>query len=260
MTLRRNPIAPCALTLAVLVAGCGGGGNSVVPNSGASNTLAMHRSGNPIGINGGECAPTTNTQGFNGTAIPKGSWIWFSSVMTPVGGKGAFDVSMYYSKITFNDGTKNVEIDGPGMNLNMLPSFTQAYLSYDGYNNNWNEITPVGTSGNDFLNGIAYYVPNGLPGGIKNVTWSAQFFSPTGQQLHWQWAAAVYTNFSSDYNVLTQSVKPLDDNHFPPKNSDHAGTPEAYKQYVIGGATGGGGSNFTGSYGPTVTVTPCICS
>ncbi|MBV9144423.1 MAG: hypothetical protein JO065_00810, partial [Acidobacteria bacterium] len=32
------------------------------------------------------------------------------------------------------------------------------------------------------------------------------------------------------------------------RNNDKAGTPENYKQYVIGGARGGGGKNYTGGY------------
>ena len=32
------------------------------------------------------------------------------------------------------------------------------------------------------------------------------------------------------------------------KNSDHAGTPENDLKFVIGGARGGGGNNFTGGY------------
>ena len=36
-------------------------------------------------------------------------------------------------------------------------------------------------------------------------------------------------------------------------NGDQAGTPENVKQYVVGGARGGGGSNFTGSYSSTRT-------
>jgi hypothetical protein len=31
----------------------------------------------------------------------------------------------------------------------------------------------------------------------------------------------------------------------PYLNQDHAGRPENFKQYVIGGATGGGGNNYT---------------
>jgi len=54
-------------------------------------------------------------------------------------------------------------------------------------------------------------------------------------------------------------VKPVDDNQTSNyQNSDHAGTPESFKASVTGGATGGGGSNYTGSYSPTVSVTPVV--
>jgi len=59
-----------------------------------------------------------------------------------------------------------------------------------------------------------------------------------------------YTSFDTDYNAL--GVKPVDDNKASQyQNSDHAGTPENFKMFVIGGATGGGGSNYTGSYSAT---------
>jgi hypothetical protein len=71
--------------------------------------------------------------------------------------------------------------------------------------------------------------------------------------LQWQWGAAVYTSFSSDNNAV--GVKPVDDNKASQyKNSDHAGTPENFKARVTGGATGGGGANYTGSYSGTVSV------
>jgi hypothetical protein len=60
----------------------------------------------------------------------------------------------------------------------------------------------------------------------------------------------VYTSFSSNYTAL--GVKPVDDNSASIyQNADHAGTPENFKPYVIGGARGGGGSNYTGSYSGT---------
>jgi hypothetical protein len=66
-------------------------------------------------------------------------------------------------------------------------------------------------AGNDFLDGFTFQVPVNLPGGINPVTWSAQFSSDTpGVTLQWQWAAAVYTSFSTNYNSL--GVKPVDDN------------------------------------------------
>jgi hypothetical protein len=93
-----------------------------------------------------------------------------------------------------------------------------------------------------------FLVPTGgLPGGINPVSWQGQFYSDTsGVSLNWQWAAAVYTKFTTSYGGL--GVKPVDSNTASQyKNSDHAGTPESYKTYVMGGARGGGGSNYTGS-------------
>lgn len=89
------------------------------------------------------------------------------------------------------------------------------------------------------------------------MTWSGVIVldSPTAN-LQWQWAAAVYTSFNSDNNAL--GVKPVDDTKASLyKNSDHAGTPENFKTRVTGGATGGGASNYTGSYSGTGSVGPC---
>jgi hypothetical protein len=97
-------------------------------------------------------------------------------------------------------------------------------------------------------------VPGGLPGGIDPVTISGTFGSDTpGLSFEWKWAAAVYTSFSDDLNAV--GVKPIDGNDANPyDNSDHAGTPENFKDSVTGGARGGGGSNWTGSYSGTSKV------
>jgi hypothetical protein len=63
----------------------------------------------------------------------------------------------------------------------------------------------------------------------------------------------VYTQFTTDLNGI--GVKPIDGGQMNPyNNSDHAGTPENFKSFVTGGARGGGGSNFTGSYSGTASV------
>jgi hypothetical protein len=97
-------------------------------------------------------------------------------------------------------------------------------------------------------------VTTALPGGIDDVTWAGQFLSDTpGVSVNWKWAAAVYTTFSTDYNAV--GVKPVDDNEASQyQNSDHAGTPEAFKPFVIGGARGGGRLQLTGSYSGTGSV------
>jgi hypothetical protein len=121
-------------------------------------------------------------------------------------------------------------------------------------------VPASGLSGNQFLSAVAFQVPaGGLPGGIKNVDWSGRFYSATpGLDMQWQWGAAVYTSFNTNYNAL--GVKPVDDNSTSIyHNSDHAGTPENYKSSVTGGATGGGGSNYTGSLSGTNSETPTTC-
>lgn len=116
-------------------------------------------------------------------------------------------------------------------------------------------VTTVPTSGSDeiFLSGLAYPVTAYLPGGIKGVTWSGDLRSDApGVSISWKWSAAVYTQFSADYNAL--NVKPTHTNACSITNSDHAGTPEAFKTYVIGGGRGGGGSNYTGSWSGTQSL------
>ena len=72
--------------------------------------------------------------------------------------------------------------------------------------------------------------------------------------ISWKWSAAVYTTDMSDYNA--DQVKPAHTNTCDHTGSDHAGTPMAKKGSVIGGARGGGGSNYTGSWSGTQTVKP----
>jgi hypothetical protein len=113
-------------------------------------------------------------------------------------------------------------------------------------------VAPFGLSGNTFLTGVALPLTSTLPGGLPSVVWQGTFTTDTpGVKLQWQWAAAAYTSFNTDYGAL--GVKPADGYG----GSDHAGTPENYKSFVTGGARGGGGSNFTGSYSGTVNIKPC---
>jgi hypothetical protein len=136
------------------------------------------------------------------------------------------------------------------------PTATSATTNFTG--GMWvTRVPAAGLAGKTFLAAVAFQVPANIPGGLKNVIWSGTITSDTpGASLQWQWAAAVYGNFNSDYTTL--GVKPVDDNMASQyKNSDHAGTPENLRNYVIGGATGGGGANYTGSYSGTVKVGPC---
>ncbi len=148
----------------------------------------------------------------------------------------------------------------PDAILTLTPSATTAVVSFSDATNTWTTNVPTQFSGNVFLSGLAVPLPDGLPRGIQNVTWQLTSTSNTaGLNINWQWAAAAYSTFGTDLAPL--DVKAVDDNHFAPYyNSDHAGTPENYTSYVVGGATGGGGSNFTGSLSATASFTPPLAS
>jgi hypothetical protein len=99
----------------------------------------------------------------------------------------------------------------------------------------------------------------GLSPCVKMASERSHVTGTPGISFQWKWGAAVYALFSTNYNSL--DVKPTHQNACSYNNGDHAGTPEnaAFQSTVVGGGTGGVGSNFTGSWSGTVSVTP-VCS
>jgi len=209
--------------------------------------------------------PTSIRSNFNGTPIAAGDFIWFSSVLKVQGLPSGQSATVFFENqaITFtaNGFTYNTANAGmPNAQVTIDPSATQATTTFDPVTRTWRTVTPPNTAGNIFLSGYAFAQflfgqSGGLPGGINPVTWTGTFSALTSVPLtvNWQWAAAVYTTFSTDNNAL--GVKPVDDNQASQyKNADHAGTPENFKSFVTGGARGGGGSNYTGSLSATASV------
>jgi hypothetical protein len=199
---------------------------------------------------------TSIRNNFNAFPINAGNYLWFTSVLK------ADHLGSNPVTITFTNQT----ITSP--NFGPLPVPDSTVIFDPAVNFATTTFGPGGVSttmvpsnptlaGNTFFSALSYQVPANLPGGIKNVTWSGTISSDTpGVKVSWKWGAAVYTNFSTDYNAL--GVKPVDDNKKNPYlNADHAGTPENFKPFVIGGATGGGGSNYTGGLSGTANVGPC---
>jgi hypothetical protein len=205
-----------------------------------------------------ECTSTI-TSNFNGTAIAQGDYIWFTGVLTVKGlGSGPTTLYVSHASITFTANNQTYQVRVPSSIITFSSSTTTAttefaLLTPKFLGAGWNTQLPSsGMAGKDLMTAVKFAVPAaGLSGGIKNVSFTATFSSfATGLTVNWQWAAAAYTSFGTDYNAL--GVKPVDDNQASIyKNSDHAGTPENFKTSVIGGARGGGGSNFTGSYSAT---------
>jgi hypothetical protein len=190
---------------------------------------------------------------FNATAIPAGDTIWFNSIMKL---QSATPTTIFFtnSHITFTANATNYDLPVPNAVVNIASAGAEsASTTFGGGTWQTNIAGPNALmTTNTWLSGLGFLTP-GTGFGNLDVTWTADFTASTAVQLNWQAAAAVYTSFSSDNNAL--GVKPTDDNDASIYlNADHAGTPENFKTFVIGGGTGGGGSNFTGSYSPTTTV------
>jgi len=198
------------------------------------------------------------TSNFNGTAIPAGDYVWFSSV-AKVSGVSSAPVTLDVTNqtISFTSNGTPYMLNVPDSTIVLNPTSMQASTTFGA--NGWSVSTPSKFSGNVFLSGLGWQAVNGLTGGsVNNITWSGDFTSNTpGISVNWQWGAAVYTQFTSNMSGI--QVKTVDDNHEDIyQNSDHAGTPENFKSFVTGGARGGGGSNWTGSYSGTATVPPGV--
>lgn len=198
-------------------------------------------------------AVSTIASNFNGTAIPAGDTLWFNSVFKASGvGSAAVTIRVTDQTIKFSSNGTDYTVQVPDAIINLSPttSAADATTSYDAGQNAWVTNLPTKFSGNGFLSAVAFNAGVRLPGGINPVTWQASFSaSRPGISLNWQWGAAVYSTFGSD-----PGVKPLDVKTSTYQNSDHAGTPENYRDFVLGGARGGGGSNYTGSYSATGKV------
>ena len=211
-------------------------------------------------------ANTTNTSNFNGTPINGGTFIWFNANFKASG------IPSNGTTIFFNNSTisftanQGYTLAVPNAQITFSPSASCASTSFDTASNTWMTTIPISGSDEIFLTGLAFPVPSGFGKVQGNVVWSGTVdTNGSGISLSWKWGAAVYTTFTTDYNAL--GVKPAHTNTCLYNNSDHAGTPEGvdtgsgepFKHFVIGGARGGGGSNFTGSCSGTVSVTPaCI--
>jgi hypothetical protein len=200
------------------------------------------------------------TSDFNGTSIPGNSTVWFNAVIKMSGLSainGPVTVKIINQKIT----SSKFSLPVPDATVILDPNATCATTTCNG-SGNWTTVAPnSGLSGNTFLSGFAYKLPaGGLPGGIKPVTWSGTFVTDTaGITLQWKWAAAVYNSSANLSSCSAIGVKATDDTKgdCTYKNSDAAGTPENVKSGVMGGARGGGGSNYTGALGGALTVAPC---
>ncbi len=220
---------------------------------------------------------------FSRPPIAAGNTIWFDSVLSakpPRGPDGIQEMDLsnhtvivYVTNgtITFNANNATYNLPVPDAMITFTPTVTSATTTFDSVNNRWVTTVPSADltrhmqqfdiPGEVFASGLAFPVPaGGLPGGITNVNWSAAFTTDTpGVTLNWEWGAAVYSTFTTDYNLLGVGVKSGDDGkghcHWD-GNGDRAATPENYKQYLVMGATADGPRDYAGDFTRDVGVVP----
>jgi hypothetical protein len=225
-------------------------------------------SGAPVGP---RCtAQSTVVSNFNGTPIAGGNFIWFNANFSAKGiPSGGARVLFQNSTIQFTaDQTYTLNV--PSAQVTFDPLATCATVSFDPWTNRFNTTVPISGSDEIFLTGFAFPVPDSFAAVNGKITgpvvWQGTLGTDTpGVSVSWKWGAAVYTTFSADYNAL--QILPTHSNACVPAGGDHAGTPEgfapsgiAFKRFVVGGARGGGGSNFTGSWSGTATTGINSCS
>ena len=209
-------------------------------------------------------AMSGNASNFNGTSLDSGQWIWFNANFTATGIPSTGAVITFSNSKILNAGTGTALTNSaPSARITFSPSATCSSTTFDTMTNTWFTIVPVHGDDEIFLTGVAVPVPSGgLPGGIK-VNWTGTFDTGgvPGISIDWKWGAAVYSSIGNDFNTL--AIKPGHQTACRVNNGDHAGTPEGvnnnnqlWKQFVIGGATGGGGSNWTGSWSGTQSASP----
>jgi hypothetical protein len=199
------------------------------------------------------CPQAKIESNFNGTAVKQGDWIWFNSVLKPEGTTSGGTIRFTNQKVTIVTKKGTTTLSVPNATITFSPLATEGTTSFAG--GEWMTTVPASFTDNVFLAGLAYQLPAELEGGANPVSWEGDFTTSPGVSLKWQWAAAVYTTFSSEYNSL--EVKPLHSTTLDKyHNGNQAWTPEAFKAFVTGGARGGGGSNYTGSYSGTGSCSP----
>jgi hypothetical protein len=214
------------------------------------------------------CTPGSNASNFNGTPIQPGNFIWFNANFTARGIPSTGATISFTNSIITLTADQAYTVNVPNAQITFDPNAVCSSTTFDTGTNTWTTTVPLAGSDEIFLSGVAFPVPAGFSladGHVQGpVVWQGSFTSATaGLSVAWKWGAAVYTTFTTNYNAL--GVKPTHAQTCLYQNGDHAGTPEGvdsgsgrlFKEFVVGGARGGGGSNWTGSWSGTQGVSVC---
>ena len=154
--------------------------------------------------------------------------------------------------ITFTANNVPYTLNVPNARIRFDATATSASTQF--INNVWETVVPRSYTSDVFMSGLSYLVPVNFPGNYMNVNWTSDIsIDKSGISLGWRWAAATYTSFAGNAGI---NVKPINGStQNPYANADRASTPENFKSFVVNGAKGTGGTNYTGSFTAVNTAT-----
>src|SRR6185503_2047591 len=148
---------------------------------------------------------------FNDKPIAAGNYVWFNGVLKVEKRDGRpGTVTFTNQRIKFTSNGVNYDLPAPDTTIIFSETAAEAGTVFDTVSNRWVTTVPVKYNGNVSIGGLAVPAPaGGFAKKLKHVCWSGGFGSDIGKlEFEWKWAAAVYRQFSTDYNTL--GVKPLD--------------------------------------------------
>jgi len=197
-----------------------------------------------------KCVTNTICGNFN-SQNPGGGWLWCNAHISGNPGKKV-TVFCQNASVTLtcaNGQTYTFPI--PNGQINFSPSCAVATNWFDG--TQWNTTLPCGGDSGIFLQGC------GIPwqsafANCHEVCWTGVFSCDTaGFTCNWQWGAACYNETQPGCGSICP--KACSQTYCPGgqyySSGDQCGAPENCKPYCVAGGTGGGGSNWTGSWSST---------
>jgi hypothetical protein len=236
---------------------------------------------------------TSIASNFNGTAIQPGNYVWFNAHIK-LNSPAADGLVIYFTNqeitspgvpgrvLYVPDG--QIDFSGSASTATTVYSYSGGTGSTPDY---WITTVPVSQGGTIFISGLMHLVTQAAGTNYNNVVWSGCFSSNgvgagsnCAFELQWQWGAAVYTSApqtssptatgfytptpptpaSTTGTQANGSTSPpwVDYNSLGVTSTQsdglQPGTPTAIEHDVVGGARGGGGANYTGSWSGTAQL------
>jgi hypothetical protein len=195
------------------------------------------------------CGSSVTAAGNSGQVQP-GQFLWFNMHFVPTTKPTVLTkYSVTNVQIHFTDTLtgKGYNVTAPSAQITLNDSSVSMPTSnFTG--GQWIIQIPPSASGSDeiFMTGFSWQNTIGKNVQPKDFNISANFSTSTvGTSVIWQFGVALYNSHFMDNGYDGLGVLLM-------HKADHAGTPELQKGSFLGGAgTGGGGSNFTGSWSST---------